>query len=195
MAAAERLENHTSYVDCGAIGGGALLALALSIVFVQFGSGIGLSMTSDIPLDHENAFGRVLAVGLWVLWIQVIASLAGGYLAGRMRRPFATNPGHEREMRDGAHGLMVWAAATVAVAIGVSLMAAFATLGVDEAPQAERAADIISLEHNAGIIVTFSAAATSLIAAVASWWAATKGGEHRDEGIDHSHYVTFRKKK
>lgn len=193
MAAAER-EDHASYVDCGAIGGGAILALALSIVFMQFGSALGLSMTSDIPLDQENAFGRVLAVGLWFLWIQVIASLAGGYLAGRMRRPFSSNPSHEREMRDGAHGLMVWATGTVAVTIALSLAGALTALGVEETAEAERAADIIILEHNAGIIVTFSAAATSFIAAVAAWWAAAKGGEHRDDGIDHSSYITFRKK-
>src|SRR4051812_3488340 len=91
-----------SFVEWGAIFGGAVLALAISAVFLQFGSAIGLSMHS--PYRHEElTAGGVLAIGIWLLWVQNTASLAGGYLAGRMRRPVSFRSSHEREMRDGIH--------------------------------------------------------------------------------------------
>jgi hypothetical protein len=44
----------------------------------------------------------------------------------------------------------------------------------------------------AGVILAFFTAVTLLISAVAAWWAAVKGGEHRDQGINHSAYVRWR---
>ena len=44
-----------------------------------------------------------------VIWVTVTSFLAGGYLAGRMRRRRSVSP-HETEVRDGVHGLLVWGA-------------------------------------------------------------------------------------
>jgi hypothetical protein len=44
----------------------------------------------------------------------------------------------------------------------------------------------------AGVMLAFLTAATLLLSAVAAWWAAIKGGEHRDQGMDHSAYVRWR---
>jgi hypothetical protein len=44
----------------------------------------------------------------------------------------------------------------------------------------------------AGVMLAFFTAVTLLISAVAAWWAAVKGGEHRDQGINHSAYVRWR---
>ena len=43
--------------------------------------------------------------------------MAGGYLTGRMRRRFNDATEHESDVRDGAHGLLVWAGALVIGAI------------------------------------------------------------------------------
>ena len=43
--------------------------------------------------------------------------MAGGYLTGRMRRRFHDATEHESDVRDGAHGLLVWAGALVVGAI------------------------------------------------------------------------------
>ncbi len=43
--------------------------------------------------------------------------MAGGYLTGRMRRRFHDATEHESDIRDGAHGLLVWAGALVVGAI------------------------------------------------------------------------------
>jgi ABC-type Fe3+ transport system permease subunit len=187
-----------TYVDCYAIAGGTILALAISIVFLQFGGALGLSMTDELPWDQQGTpSGSVLAIGLWLLWVQVLASLAGGYFAGRMRQPVEGAPENERETRDGAHGLIVWAAGTVLVTIGVTIASSLAALVADPGTTdqvTQQAENILELERRASIIFAFIAASTSLVAGVAAWWAATKGGDHRDNALSHNHYVTFRKK-
>jgi hypothetical protein len=57
--------------------------------------------------------------------------MAGGYITGRLRRRFADATEHESDVRDGAHGLLVWAGALVVgaiIAVG-GLGAAFNTIG------------------------------------------------------------------
>jgi hypothetical protein len=46
--------------------------------------------------------------------------------------------------------------------------------------------------RKAGVMLAFFTAVTLLLSAVAAWWAAVKGGEHRDQGIDHSAYSRWR---
>lgn len=187
-------QSRVSYVDLPAIIGGAVLAIAISLVFVNFGAAIGLTVPHEYHADGKDAWAGIIALGLWGIWIQVLAAFAGGYLAGRMRRPVAGSLNHEREIRDGAHGLLVWASGTVAVAIALGLSAAIVAF-TNEANFAipEKSPDTLQMEHNAKIIFAFITASTSLVAAVASWWAATMGGEHRDNAIDHSRYVSFRR--
>jgi hypothetical protein len=89
-----------------------------------FGSAIGLSLVSPYHGPSPIIFYVVLA--LWFTWITVSSFVAGGYVAGRMRRPIDGATTHEVHVRDGVHGLVVWA---VAVAIGTSL----ATLSLSSA--------------------------------------------------------------
>jgi hypothetical protein len=188
-------QSRISYVDLPAIIGGAVLAIAISLVLVNFGAAVGLTVPHEYHAEGDNAWVGIIIVGLWGIWIQVLAAFAGGYLAGRMRRPVAGSKAHEREIRDGAHGLLVWAAGTVAVAIALGFSAAL--MALTNEPQIatpEKTPDTLQMEHNATIIFAFVTASTSLVAAVASWWAAVMGGEHRDSATDHSHYVSFRRK-
>ncbi|MDP9138585.1 MAG: hypothetical protein M3N38_10490, partial [Pseudomonadota bacterium] len=102
-------EPHSS-VDWGAIIAGSVLAAAVATLLIVFGSALGLSLTSAYPGRGLPATGIVIAGALWVLWVEISCFLAGGYLAGRLRRrasPSAT--AHEVEVRDGSHGLLVWA--------------------------------------------------------------------------------------
>jgi len=105
-----------SFVDWPAIIAGAVLASAISFVLFAFGTALGLSLTSPYPREGVSVttFGIVLA--LWVLWVLVSSLAAGGYLAGRMRRRHSLNS-HETEMRDGSHGLLVWAVSILAGAL------------------------------------------------------------------------------
>jgi hypothetical protein len=184
---------HGSYIEWGAIIAGAVVACAISAVLVQFGAAVGLTQIStDLSTDQNITPGFVLGTGIWLLWIQLMASLAGGYLAGRMRQPVAGATEHESDMRDGVHGLLVWATATLAVMIGAYLTGLASSIGNNPADDIARTADVDAMRDRAVIIFAFGAAATSLVSGVVSWWAATIGGNHRDTRADHTRYFTFR---
>lgn len=117
------------YVDWGAIAGGAFVAVAISSVFLAFGSALGLSLASFQSGSATSVTGLVIVAGLWLLWVQVSSFAGGGYLAGRMRRRIGDAPPHEVEMRDGAHGLLVWA---VGVSLGAVVAAWLAIAGASD---------------------------------------------------------------
>ncbi len=108
-----------SYIDWPAIFGGAVLASAISLILLTFGSAIGLSMTSAREGESASLFWIAIVGGLWILWVQLMASLAGGYLAGRMRRRVGDASEEESDLRDGANGLVMWGLATL-VAAGIA---------------------------------------------------------------------------
>lgn len=249
------------YVDWGAIIAGALVAFAVSSIFIAFGSAIGLSITSFQAGSSAYVIGLVIAAALWLLWIQVSSFMIGGYIAGRMRKRVGDGTKHEVEMRDGTHGLVVWALSVmlgiiVAGALTVSGLSKAATSpapeyyvdkmlrgdvapsidangtsgqiarivakslgssGIDAAdnaylvrqvmaqsavpqPEAQIRVEqtIATLKAQAdatrrfGILAAFLTAASLLVGAIGAWWAATIGGKHRNEGIDHSKLTGWR---
>lgn len=106
-----------SYVDWPAIIAGVVTAWAITSVLATFGSGIGLTMTGA-PWDPNMSAGWFFAAGaLWFVWVQVSSVMAGGYLAGRLRHRFNDGTEHEVEMRDGAHGLLVWGVSVLVSAV------------------------------------------------------------------------------
>jgi hypothetical protein len=187
-------KSYGSYVEWGPVIAGAVLASAISVVLLQFGSAIGLAATSPFHADRELTPGGMIAIGLWILWIQVTASMAGGYLSGRLRAPLTSVADHEREVRDGFHGLLVWATGTVAVALAAAAGSALTALVHSQTGQPVPAVDMTVVQRNTAVILAFIAASVSFLSGVASWWAATKGGEHRDGSIDFSAYLSFRKR-
>lgn len=106
----------TSYVEWSAIFAGAILASAIVVLMTAFGSAIGLSLVSPYRGPSPAIF--YVALALWFTWITVSSFVAGGYVTGRLRRPIDGATPHQVHVRDGAHGLVVWAAAVV---IGTSL--------------------------------------------------------------------------
>ena len=188
------MENR-SYIEWGTIIAGAVVACAISAVLLQFGTAVGLTQTSPaLSADANITPGFVLGTGIWILWVQVIASLTGGYLAGRMRTPIvdAGATAHESDLRDGVHGLLVWALSTLLVALAAGAVSTVAALTDNPVEDAKRIADLPVAAKNAAVIFAFFAGATSLVSAVISWAAATVGGNHRDTRADHTRYFTFR---
>jgi len=108
------------YVDWPAIFAGTALAVALSFVLLTFGSAIGLSVVSFEPGESASFKWLAIASGLWFIWVAITSFGAGGYLAGRLRRPVPGTSLDEVEVRDGAHGIVVWA---VAALLGAALAA------------------------------------------------------------------------
>lgn len=101
----------TSYVDWSAIVAGILLASAISLVLLTFGSAIGLNYASFEAADDVAPIWVAVAAASWLLWVQVSSFSAGAYLAGRLRRRVNDATEHEVDVRDGAHGLLVWSGA------------------------------------------------------------------------------------
>jgi hypothetical protein len=112
-----------SFVEWGAVFAGAVLAAALSLVLLTFGTAIGLSAASPWPNSGLSAGVIASLAVFWAIAQQIGSLMAGGYVAGRMRSRWL-EPGHEAEFRDGLHGGLVWA-----VAVLLSAFLVFATAG------------------------------------------------------------------
>jgi len=102
-------------IDVRAVLGGAAIATAISWVMTSFGAAIGLAATPNGVTSGWNAVALSIATGLWILWIAVSSFAAGGYVAARLRLATYDATEHEQDLRDGAHGLMVWAVALIAL--------------------------------------------------------------------------------
>jgi hypothetical protein len=276
-----------SSIDWAAAIAGAIVAAAISFVLLTFGTAIGLSITSPYPREGVSVTAFLVVLALWLIWVSLSSFFAGGYLAGRMRRR-VTLSSHEAEVRDGVHGLLVWALGIfISALIAVWTAAGVAKTGTEAAaasaaaaasnfsgalskaadpvgyltdtllrpgpgtppatraasdPRAEAArifarsatsgdvsaddqaylAQLVSREtglseadakarvdaavsqfrsnlqaardaaekaRKFSLLLAFLTAATLAVSAAAAWWAATRGGMHRDQGKDFSALV------
>ena len=112
--------------DWCAIIAGAVVAAAISLTLLSFGTALGLTLTGR-SMD-VSPMGVMIAVGLWLVFVQVTGFFGGGYISGRMRRRTGEGTPHESEIRDGTHGLIVWGLSTLIVAAGTAAAAALGTL-------------------------------------------------------------------
>src|SRR6185437_10873062 len=111
------------YLEWGPVIAGAIGAAAISFVLLTFGSALGLSAVSPYPYRGLSAPTFLVVATLYIALVQVCSYAAGGYLAGRMRSPWADGAESERHFRDGAHGFAVWA-------LGLVISAAVVASGV-----------------------------------------------------------------
>ena len=125
------------FVEWGSVIAGAVMAAALSFVFLTFGSAIGLSAVSPWPDAGVSAKTAASLAVFWTLAQQIGAFMVGGYIAGRMRTRWAEANADETEFRDGLHGALVWA---VGIVIGallfLSTAGAIAKTGADAVAKA-----------------------------------------------------------
>lgn len=271
VGAASAGRDASGYVDWPAIIAGIVFASAISLVLISFGSAIGLNFVGFHAREGAPVYLVAIGAASWFLWVQISSFMAGGYLTGRLRRRTFDASEDESDLRDGAHGLLVWAGAlvvgaglalggvgaiasatgsavsTAAIAAsnvvedGVDPNAYFvdtlfradrpvdAALARDEAgrifaraalgdgsvgaddrtylaslvaantglapAEAQARVDAVSasvaearrdavaaarIARNTGIIAAFLLAASSLVSAIGAYWAAQKGGNHRD---------------
>ena len=110
-------EASASAVSWGAIIGGAVAAAAITLLLVALGAGIGLSSVSPWSSANPTATTFTLMTAVWLIIVQWLSSGLGGYLAGRLRTKWTGLHTHEVFFRDTAHGFLVWALASVLVAI------------------------------------------------------------------------------
>jgi hypothetical protein len=173
--------------DWGAIIGGALGAIAVSIILFTAGSGFGISTVEPWSFANEAPETFAITTGIWLIVMQWLSAGFGGYLAGRLRAKWTGLRTDEVLFRDTAHGLLAWALATVIVAalfaIGTGIAGTTAVVTADPgtASDAADAAAALSQEAleaaaNFSIFTAISLLVGGFIGAVAGGL----GGYHRD---------------
>jgi hypothetical protein len=95
---------------------GAVTTAALSLLLASLGIGLGLSAISPWAGEGVSATTFKIGTGVYLVAVAMLASTVGGYLAGRLRTKWMAVNDQEIYFRDTAHGLAVWALATVLTA-------------------------------------------------------------------------------
>src|SRR5689334_18102294 len=106
-----------------AIVAGAVVACALTLVLLAFGTGLGLTMISPWSGSGVSATTFKITTGIYLIVIAMIASSLGGYIAGRLRSSWTDVHRDEVYFRDTAHGFIAWALASVLGATALALPA------------------------------------------------------------------------
>ncbi len=183
------------YVDWSAVAAGTVIALAVTVLLAHLTAALGYTYERFAGLETTNSeelWHQFLILGIFTLWTQLMASSAGGYVAGVARRGWI-GANHEAEVRDGAHGLLTWAVSSIIVTIAMAVAGFWASIAPDAVEPAVRLS--AATAQRMGLVWGFSLVTFSIVSAVAAWWTGTLGGDHRDRSIDISERITFRTKK
>jgi hypothetical protein len=93
---------------------GALVASAVSLVLIAFGTAIGLAIVSSSSTWRDTSPALTMLSGLFLLLTALVSFGLGGYVAGRLRERWDPSAHSEVvEFRDGTHGIVAWALAVV----------------------------------------------------------------------------------
>jgi hypothetical protein len=111
VAGVEQTEMTT--LSWGAVIAGAIAAAALTLLLLALGIGLGLSVVSPWGDQGVSASTFSVGAGLFLIAVSMLSCAVGGYLAGRLRVRWSGVHDAEVYFRDTAHGLLVWALATV----------------------------------------------------------------------------------
>jgi hypothetical protein len=148
-----------SAVSWSAVFAGAAATAALSLILLILGTGLGLSSVSPWAHDGVSASAIGISAILWITVSQVLASAAGGYIAGRSRFQWSGIHTDEIYFRDTVHGFLAWAVASlVTAALLTSVIGSIIGTGVQvgaaitggAAPAATRSASMPAMEGMSG---------------------------------------------
>jgi hypothetical protein len=114
-----------SYVDWPAIIAGTVVPVAINLMLTAFGATLGLSSITLEGSDKSSKL-ELMLTALWIILTLIVSYLAGGYIAGRMRRRIETASTDEVIVCDGINGLVVWGCGTFLSALLVSNFVGFA---------------------------------------------------------------------
>jgi len=168
------VESSDSGVEWGAIGAGALAAIGATIILLALAGGSGIAAVRPWAFNATppETFGFWVAAAMIVT--QWLASVLGGYMAGRLRKKWVGIRTDEVFFRDTAHGFLAWALATVFMAALFSLLTSMAAA---TAPAAAPSAEAQAAAATYSRFTALSFLIGAFIAAVAAAW----GGWDRDE--------------
>ena len=135
------LESSKSGIHWASIIGGAVGATAVSMMLVPLGSAFGFSAMSAWRDIGHNALVFTTNWAIWLVVIQWLSSLVGGYIAGRLRVKWADTHSDEVFFRDTVHGFLAWGVATLfSVIVLTSVTTATVNTTAEVAPAAAQAA-------------------------------------------------------
>lgn len=113
-----------SGVSWGAVAAGALASIALTLVLLWFGTGMGFSVVSPWSNSGVSATTFKIGTGLYLVVVAMISSAVGGHIAGRLRTQWYGIHSNEVYFRDTVQGFLSWALASV---VGALMLASAAT--------------------------------------------------------------------
>jgi hypothetical protein len=120
-------------IQWSAIFAGAVAASALAFILHAFAGAIGISLSSTAPTWRDASFALILLSGLYLILAALVSYGFGAYVAARLRAPLAGRA-DDIEFRDGLHGLIVWALATLLTGVlAIALAQAAPRLAVPSA--------------------------------------------------------------
>ena len=116
----------SSGISWAAVLAGAAVTLAMSLMLLALGGGIGFSIIDPWAAQPTRAdtTKAITVAGIYLTATAVIASALGGYIAGRLRRLWLRSIPDEVFFRDTAHGFVTWAVAAV---LGAAFLASAGT--------------------------------------------------------------------
>ena len=94
-------------ISWGAVFAGAVIALVAQVILNMVGLGIGLSTVDPAGNGTPTAGSLSSGAGIWFVISGILASAAGGWLAGRLSGKLANTTAY--------HGLIAWAVSTLVV--------------------------------------------------------------------------------
>jgi hypothetical protein len=135
-------EDVNTAASWGAILAGATATIAVSLILMAFGTGVGFSVVSPWADQGISATTFTISAGIYLIVMAMLASTIGGYLAGRLRSRWEGVHEHERYFRDSAHGFVTWALAMVVSAafLGAAFTHVLAGASAGLAPAAAQGA-------------------------------------------------------
>ncbi len=140
----DRLTHLRNRVSWGAILAGVAAALVVQLLLNILGVGIGASSLDAANTgDNPSASGFSLTAGIWWTLSGIVASFAGGVVAGRLCGTSDNNTAHW-------HGLVSWCAATLVIfylltsAVGGIIGGTFNALGSTVGAAGKGAASAVS---------------------------------------------------
>ena len=122
-------EDKGSAVSWPAIWAGTFVIVAITLMLVALGAGLGFASISPWPHEGISATHFTYMAAVWLIVVQWLSSGLGGYLTGRLRTKWVDVHTHEVFFRDTAHGFLTWALATVVSAIILFFAASLTIIG------------------------------------------------------------------
>lgn len=128
-------------ISWSAVFAGAFAAGGLTIVLVILGSAFGFGALSPFAGDGLSLTSISVVTIIWLIFTQVFASIAGGYIAGRVRFRWSI---HRDEVffRDSVHGFLTWAIASAFMFAVAALAAGGGTLAASAVTASAAQADM-----------------------------------------------------